>query len=199
MEVPLFPLRTVLFPGGLLPIKIFEQRYIDMASACLRDEAPFGVCLIEEGDEVIDPRKGKTTAPQIASIGTVATITACDSPQLGILHVKTLGGSRFEVRAQRVQGDGLLIGDLSMLPDEPAMPFEPAHQPLAKLLEMLIERVGPQHFAPIRAYENASWVGHRLAELLPLPLTIKQSMLEINDSAVRLLAIAKFLRDEGIL
>src|SRR5437016_14154495 len=98
-SVPLFPLKTVLFPGGVLPIKVFEQRYIEMTKACLKDDRPFGVCLLTHGEEVAQrgpstaPRVG--SAPEFATIGTVARITAWDVPQLGILYVKTEGGTRF--------------------------------------------------------------------------------------------------------
>ncbi len=92
---PLFPLKTVLFPGGLLPIKVFEQRYIDMAKACLKSGRPFGVCLITQGDEVATV---PGVAPEIANVGTLARIVDWDMPQLGILHVATQGESRFQVR-----------------------------------------------------------------------------------------------------
>src|SRR5690348_4188199 len=95
LSLPLFPLRTVLFPGGLLPLKIFEQRYIDMTKACLKDERPFGVCLITEGDEVatVSP-----APPRFVRIGTLARIIDWEMPQLGILHVTTAGGDRFQVK-----------------------------------------------------------------------------------------------------
>ena len=97
ITLPLFPLKTVLFPGGVLPIKVFEQRYIEMTKACLKDDRPFGVCLLTHGEEVAQrgpstaPRVG--SAPEFATIGTVARITAWDMPQLGILYVKTEGGT----------------------------------------------------------------------------------------------------------
>ena len=94
-SLPLFPLRTVLFPGGLLPLKVFEHRYVEMIKACLREERPFGVCLIVEGDEV---SRGDGTMPRIANVGTLARITDVDIPQLGILHVATVGGTRFGSR-----------------------------------------------------------------------------------------------------
>src|SRR5205823_754778 len=93
-ELPLFPLHTVLYPDGVLPLKVFEQRYIEMTKPRLHGEEPFGVCLITQGDEVANPAKAAAAAPQFASIGTLATITACDMPQLGILHLRTIGGSR---------------------------------------------------------------------------------------------------------
>jgi len=103
--IPLFPLRTVLFPGGLLPLKVFEQRYIDMTKACLKDGQPFGVVMITAGDEVAT--RGGT--PSFANFGTLATITGWDMPELGILHVATVGLTRFKVREHRVQPDKLVL------------------------------------------------------------------------------------------
>jgi uncharacterized protein len=194
--VPLFPLKTVLFPGGLLPIKVFEQRYIDMAKACLADDRPFGVCLITRGEEVAAQGAG---APEIASVGTLARITDWDMPQLGILHIATTGESRFQVRSQSVAASGLLTGAVSPIPPEPARRVGDTFAPLVSLLELIATRVGPQNFPAERNYDDASWVGYRLAELLPLPLSIKQSMLEINDADVRLQVLQKFLAQQGVL
>jgi hypothetical protein len=196
MQLPLFPLHTVLFPGGLLPLKIFEQRYVEMTTACLKGHQPFGVCLIEQGDEIA---QGGAGPPEFAAVGTLATIVAWDMPQLGILHVTSTGGERFEVRSHAARADGLVIAEVMPIPAEPAAPLSPAHAPLAQLLELLANRIGPQHFPAARAFADASWVGYRLAELLPLPLPVKQSMLEINDSQVRLGALQKFLAQQGLL
>ncbi len=197
-SLPLFPLKTVLFPGGLLPLKVFEQRYIEMTKACLKEGKPFGVCLLKEGQEVNRP--GSVAGhPDFAEIGTLARITDCDVPQLGILHVKTEGGTRFQVQSHKVTDLGLVVGQVTPLPPEPALPLADAYQPLVALLELLIERVGRENFAAAPATGDASWVGYRLAEMLPLPLPIKQSMLEINDSEVRLKVIAQFLKEKEIL
>jgi Lon protease-like protein len=94
LTLPLFPLKAVLFPGGLLPLKVFEQRYIDMTKRCIQDDKPFGVCLLTRGEEVA--RRGVPETPEFALIGTLARITSWDMPQLGILQLKTEGGSRFQ-------------------------------------------------------------------------------------------------------
>jgi Lon protease-like protein len=193
--LPLFPLKTVLFPGGMLPLKVFEQRYIEMTKACLKEERPFGVCLLKQGEEVARP----DTVGEFAGIGTMAHITACDVPQLGILHLKTEGGARFQVQSSVVNHDGLVVGQVTALAPEPARPLPEAYQPLAALLELLVERVGREHFAGETATGDASWVGYRLAELLPLPLGIKQSMLEINDADVRLKVLQQFLTQQGLI
>ncbi|CAG0977795.1 hypothetical protein BURK1_01575 [Burkholderiales bacterium] len=193
--IPLFPLRTVLFPGGLLPLKVFEQRYMDMTRACMREGRPFGVVMITSGDEVAT--RGGT--PSFASFGTLATITGWDMPELGILHVATEGLTRFQVRGHRVQPDRLVVGDVVDIPTEPRVPLPDDAQPLARLLELIAARVGPQNFPAAHDYGDASWVGYRLAELLPLPLSIKQGMLEINDAGVRLQLLARFLAQQGLL
>jgi len=194
--LPLFPLKTVLFPGGLLPIKVFEQRYIDMAKECLKSGRPFGVCLITQGDEVATV---PGVAPEIANVGTLARIVDWDMPQLGILHVATQGGTRFQVRARTLEASGLVTAEVSPIAAEPAKKLADAYQPLASLLELIATRIGPQNFPAERAYGDASWVGYRLAELLPLPLSIKQSMLEINDAEIRLQVLQKFLTQQGLL
>lgn len=194
--LPLFLLKTVLFPGGLLPLKIFEQRYIDMSKSCLAENRPFGVCLITHGEEVATP---KGAAPEIAMVGTLALIKDWDMPQLGILHVATLGGSRFQIRGTATSDNGLVVGEVTSIPDEPAMRLHEQYRPLVNLLELIATRVGPQNFPVERNYEDASWVGYRLAEFLPLPLPIKQSMLEINDADMRLKVLQKFLAKQGVI
>ena len=195
-SLALFPLHTVLFPGGLLPLKVFEQRYIEMTKACLRDGRPFGVCLITQGDEVA---RGDGAIPQIATIGTLARIANVDMPQMGILHVATEGGSRFDVRSRTVDPQGLLVADVALLEEEPSHPLAEAYAPLARLLELIATRVGPGNIPAATRYDDASWVGYRLAELLPLPLPIKQRMLEVSDAHVRLAALAQFLEHQGVL
>ncbi|HEX7270813.1 MAG TPA: LON peptidase substrate-binding domain-containing protein [Casimicrobiaceae bacterium] len=196
--LPLFPLKTVLFPGGVLPLKVFEQRYISMTKACLKDDRPFGVCLLTQGEEVSGAGPTRT-ATEFAPIGTLARITNWDMPQLGILHLRTEGDTRFQVQSHSVAEDGLVIGQVTALAPEPSLALPENYVPLSKLLELLIGRVGRENFPADLALDDASWVGYRLAELLPLPLHIKQSMLEINDCEVRLKVLAQFLRQQGLI
>src|SRR5215472_1904314 len=195
--VPLFPLKTVLFPGGVLPLKVFEQRYIEMTKACLKDDKPFGVCLLTQGEEVAP--SGAKTAAEFTPIGTLARIINWDMPQLGILHLRTEGATRFQVQSHSVAEDGLVIGQVTAIAPEPTIALPETYLPLSKLLELLISRVGRENFPTDLALDDASWVSYRLAELLPLPLHIKQSMLEINDCAVRLKALSQFLHQQGLL
>ena len=196
MRIPLFPLKTVLVPGGVLPLKVFEQRYIDMAKACLAEETPFGVCLITDGDEVAHPG---SAAPAFAPVGTLARIAGWDMPQLGILHVSTTGLGRFIVESHEVERSGLVVADVRAIASEPAIAITDAQQPLVRLLELIAARVGPANFPAEARWDDGSWVGYRLAEFLPLPLPIKQSMLEINDAGVRLTVLQKFLSEQGVL
>jgi Lon protease-like protein len=196
LNLPLFPLHTVLFPGGRLPLRIFEQRYIGMAKACLADDKAFGVCRIVRGDEVLP---ADSATPEFAAVGTLARIEDWDMPQLGILHVKVAGGMRFRVETHTTQPDGLVVADASPLVAEPRIALGAGFRPLARLLEVLAARVGPQQFPDDHAFDDASWVGYRLAELLPLPLSIRQSMLEINDAQVRLTVLHAFLKQHDLL
>jgi Lon protease-like protein len=195
-SVPLFPLRTVLYPGGLLPLKVFETRYVEMTKACLKDERPFGVVLLTQGEEVAQ-KDG--APPQFANVGTLARITSWDMPQLGILHIATQGVSRFRVDSHAVDASGLAVGRIVPIAAEPQQALPESHAPLARLLELIATRVGSANFPAERSYDDASWVGYRLAEFLPLPLSVKQSMLEINDALVRLQVLHRFLQQQGVI
>jgi Lon protease-like protein len=120
-------------------------------------------------------------------------------PQLGILHIRTEGLARFEVREHAVDASGLVIGRTTPVADEPQQPL-PAHQaPLAQLLEQIAARLPAEHFPAPARYDDASWVGYRLAELLPLPLSIRQRMLEVSDASVRLAALRQFMERQGLV
>jgi uncharacterized protein len=193
--LPLFPLRTVLFPGGILPIKIFEARYVDMATACIKAERPFGVCLLTAGEEVAPPG----TRQEFATIGTLARIVRFDIPEVGILHAVCAGEARFRVHRHHVARDNLVTGEVTQLAAEPALPLSTEYAPLATLLELIATRIGPDNFPEALRFDDGSWVSYRLAELLPLPLSIKQSMLEVNDAAIRLRVLRDFCAQQGLL
>ena len=185
-NVPLFPLNTVLFPGGRLPLRIFEQRYMDMAKACLRDGSPFGVCLIREGREV-----GTPATP--ADVGTLARIGAWDMPQLGMLHITARGEQRFRIIERRVQNDGLARASIELIPQETDAPVPEACSGCVKLLERVIEQQSGLFDQPHRL-DSASWVSSRLAEILPLPLPAKQELLELSDARARIERLNALLR-----
>jgi hypothetical protein len=195
-RLPLFPLHTVLYPGGRLPLRIFEQRYIEMTKACVRDDAYFGVCRIVRGDEVRPPGAG---APEFATVGTLARIESWDMPEQGILSVTAAGAARFTVTSHATRADGLIVAEASSLAAEPVVAIDARFRPLVSLLELLAARVGTRQFPAALAYDDASWVGYRLAELLPLSASVKQNMLEINDAEVRLSVLEAFLKAHGLL
>jgi Lon protease-like protein len=187
----IFPLGTVLFPGGTLPLKIFEQRYIEMTKACLRDERPFGVCLIREGREVGDP-----AVPE--AVGCLATIETWDMPQLGLFQLVTRGGDRFRLLESRVAKNGLITGSIERIrPDENAgAVVDPACR---EVLTLIIDRVGESHFPKPIALDDPVWVSYRLAEVLPFDGAVKQALLEIESASERLLRLRELLVKEGLV
>lgn len=177
-EIPLFPLQTVLYPGGPLSLRIFEPRYLDMVSHCLKQEQGFGVCLIREGSE--------TGPAKVHETGTLARIRDWSQGQDGLLHILARGEGRFRIQAQRRQADGLNLGEVEWLPEEPRAEVPESRRELAELLRQIVQQVeGPYADLDI-AYDDAGWVGCRLAELLPISLPQRQYLLEINDPVKRL-------------
>ena len=185
-DVPLFPLNTVLFPGGRLPLRNFEQRYMDMAKTCLREETSFGVCLIREGSEV-----GAPAIP--VDVGCVARIASWDMPQLGLLQITARGEQRFRIKSLTVQRDGLARGSIELLPQDADGQIAEDCAVCVRLLERIIEEQAGLFEAPHRL-DSASWVGSRLAEVLPLPLGVKQELLEMSDAVARLERLTALLR-----
>lgn len=168
----------MLFPGGRLPLRIFENRYMEMAKACLKDSSPFGVCLIREGREV-----GAPATP--SDVGSLARIVNWDMPQLGVLHVNVRGEGRFRILARHVQPDGLVRARVEILPNERDAAMPPGCSAAVKLLERVIEQ-HPELFERPHRLDSCAWVSARLAEILPLPLTTKQALLELDDARARL-------------
>ncbi len=183
--IPLFPLNAVLYPGGPLPLRIFETRYLDMVSLCLKQEAGFGVCLIEQGSE--------TGPARTYTVGTLARIHDWSNGPDGLLNIMALGEKRFRVTRLRVQHDGLNLGEVEWLPDEPAIPLPDSAKPLAEFLRQVLAQMQDRYAMVTPAYEDATWVGWRLAELLPLPITQRQNLLEISDARMRLDVIGTLL------
>jgi uncharacterized protein len=191
--LPLFPLQTALFPGGRLPLRIFEQRYMDMAKECLRDGSPFGVCAIREGAEVLE-RVGAPATPY--DVGTLATIGEWDMPQLGVLQIVAVAGERFRIVARRVERNGLQLARIEKLAPEADTPVADTCAACVRLLERVIEQQ-PGIVAEPHRLDSASWVGGRLAELLPLPLAERQALLELEDARERLERISRLLRSSA--
>jgi hypothetical protein len=186
----LFPLQTVLFPGGRLPLRIFEQRYLEMAKACLRDGAPFGVCLIREGREV-----GEPALPE--DIGCTARIVEWDMPQLGLLQVVARGERRFRIRSRRVQPDGLALAEVEMLAAEGDAPIDAQADLCARVLRRIVEAAPAGLVEAPPRFDSAAWVSARLAELLPLSLASKQRLLEMDEARDRLEVLRRLISSSG--
>jgi len=191
-DVPIFPLNTVLFPDGRLPLRVFEARYMDMAREALKSGAPFGVCLIREGREV-----GQPAVP--AEVGTLAQILECDMQQMGVLLLSTRGTERFRILESRVNPQGLILARIERLAELADTPLPERFAPCERLLRAVAaNQPAPIFLEPVR-FESARWVGNRLAEILPLPLPVKQSLLEVDDSLVRLNVLLNFLQQRGLI
>lgn len=192
LDIPLFPLGTVLFPGGALSLKVFEQRYLDMAAVCMKEDTPFGVCLIAEGSEV-----GAPAVPH--RIGTLARIVSGDMRQFGILLLDVRGGRRFRIVAQEAAADGLLRARVELL-DEPAKrAVPPAQQSLLPLLRRIAGDLGPERMPEPHAFDDANWVGYRLTEVVPVQALAKQKLLELDDPVSRLEILFTYLAQRKLV
>jgi uncharacterized protein len=190
--LPIFPLNTVLFPDTLLPLRIFEVRYMDMARACLRESTPFGVCLIREGQEV-----GAPAVPE--NVGCAARIEQPDMEELGILKVVAHGTERFRIVSSEVDRHGLIVAEVGRVEAEADAIEAPGLADCAEFLRKLIAGIGTQRFAEPYLYDNATWVGFRLAEILPLRNDVKQKLLEVTDATLRLAVLHRFLRQQKLI
>ncbi len=178
-EIPLFPLSTVLFPGGLLPLRIFETRYVDLVSRCLRENSGFGVVLIEAGQE-----SGESA--RVFDVGCYAKIVDFSRQEDGLLGIVAEGSHRFRVTATRVQEDGLNLGEVDWLPDASGAELPAEYQPLAAAVDTALDQAGSPYASMKRNLQDANWVSARLAELLPIPNVHKQRCLELGDPLERL-------------
>jgi len=192
LRIPLFPLNTVLFPGGLQPLKIFEQRYLDMAAACMKDNSPFGICLIDKGGEV-----GRAAVPH--GVGTLASISNWEMEQLGILMITAQGGRRFRIIETQV-GDGhLLEGTVELLAEAGPTPLPQERERLLPLLQRIVGDLGPERIPEPHRYDDAEWVGYRITEVLPIQNLAKQKLLELDDPLARLEILEKYLSQRKLL
>ena len=177
-SIPLFPLHTVLFPGGPLRLRIFEPRYLDMVSRCMREDSGFGVALIVAGQEA--------GAAQTVEIGTLARIVDFEQLDDGLLGITARGERRFRIVHVHQESDGLNVCQVEWRADEARAEVPPQHAVLAELLQRAIEQIGPAYGELTPAYEDATWVSMRLAEILPLAPIERQELLELSDGPERL-------------
>ncbi|WP_407352601.1 LON peptidase substrate-binding domain-containing protein [Luteimonas sp. R10] len=186
----LFPLHTVLVPGAALGLRVFEPRYLDLLRDCGRSGDTFGVCLILEGAEA-----GAPATP--AAYGTEALVEDFDRDPDGVLALRVRGARRFHVRRTRVRDNGLVVAGIDWLDDDPEEPLQPQHALLGELLQRILEQVGTGIAAiPKPRFDDAAWVGWRLAELLPLSDAQRQGLLQEADPHLRLQQLLEFVSQE---
>lgn len=186
-SIPIFPLNTVLYPGSQLPLKIFEQRYLDMTKACVRDGTPFGVCRIREGQEV-----GLPAVPE--PIGCTALIAQWDMPHLGVFHLQTRGQQPFRILRQSTQSDGLIRADVEFLAEAVGEVSPESFALCRRVLEQIVEKVGADYFFPPLNFDDPRWTSYRLAEVLPLEAQDKQGLLALRDDGARLEQLHAYLQ-----
>ena len=211
-RVALFPLSVVLFPQGVLPLRVFEARYMDMVRDCMRDSISFGVCLANDA-------KGASAALGTAEVGCLARITEWEMQQLGLLQIRTVGGERFRLLASESQPNGLLIGEIDLIEADDDHPIPTEHRPCVELLTRIIEDMSAQMAQkrrtgeadddnPVLAQvpfeqpyqmESSAWVSNRLCEVLPVPLKAKQKLMELTDAATRLDIVHTYLKQHSVL
>ena len=178
-RIALFPLGTVLFPQGLLPLRIFETCYIDMIRRCMRGNAGFGVVLIHEGAET-----GPVGA--LAATGTYARIVDFGQLPDGLLSIVVRGERRFRLLGGDLQKDGLHLGDVEWLEDQPARLAENEYTALRATLVRVLADLGEDYPVGAARPEDALWVAGNLAQLLPAPTGFRQRVLEVDDVRGRL-------------
>jgi hypothetical protein len=200
-SLPLFPLTTVLFPDGILPLRIFEVRYLDMIGRCQRAGAPFGVVALTQGSEVRQP--GVKEA--FAAVGTLATITDFETPQPGLMTIRATGAQRFRITSREQLKHGLWVADVERLPADVAVAIpgdlQAAAVALRQLIESLQQKTTPAAQMPLQEpwrLDDCGWVANRWCELLPLPVEMKQRLLELDNPLIRLELVSDVLARTGI-
>lgn len=207
VSLPLFPLQTVLFPGGLLPLRIFEVRYLDLIARCQKEGAPFGVVCMTQGSEVRQPPAatpnpaGRNFEPEAFHlVGTLATIVAFERAQPGLILVRCTGGQRFKLSKSEQLKHGLWVGEADWLLRDKAVPIpsdlKHVQQGLQKLVEHLLGTVGPDESPPFMKpfeWDDSGWVANRWCELLPISPQLKQQLMMLDNPLLRLELVADLL------
>jgi uncharacterized protein len=186
VSLQLFPLGTTLFPGGRLGLKVFEQRYLELAKARIADGELFGIVTLTNGAEV-------GAEQSFAKVGTAARVLSYDVPQAGIFLLDVVGEDRFEITNSAVGRAGLHRAAVRWIPPEKKVKLPATYAGLKAILQQVMERAGSERFAEPFELDDATWVGSRLVEVLQLPPSIKQSLLEINDAELRLKTVYQLI------
>ena len=186
--IALFPLHAVLFPGGPLPLRIFETRYTDMVRRCMRTQEPFGVVMIQEGDEA-------GVVATTATVGCTARIVDFHTLHDGLLGISCVGERKFRVLRVWRADDGLNMGEVAWLPVEPELPVPADCERLASTLRHALEELADHYENVARKFDDAAWIGARIAELLPIELADKQALLELDDPLERLRSLLTVVKE----
>lgn len=188
LNIPLFPLNVVLFPGGPLPLRIFEPRYIDMVSDCLKNNTGIGVVLISNGKEVDD-------AAETHRVGTLCEISYWNRRQDGLLGITLTGEQRFRILSRQVQHDKLIRAEVELIESMPAVQMTEQHEHLVNMLQKIITQLEPPFTTMPTQYDDLDWVTARLIEILPFPLAVKQNLLEEEQAEQRIAKLQNLLHD----
>lgn len=209
-SLPLFPLGTVLYPGGMLPLRIFEVRYLDMIGKCHKTGAPFGVVSLTQGSEVRKSDKRQAggdgfALEEFSMVGTLAMIAEFAAPQPGLMMIRCEGAQRFEISSRQKLKHGLWIADVTRLDDDQSVKIPEDLQgtadALGKVIKSLQERNIPEGQMPLATpyrLDDCGWVANRWCELLPIPLELKQRLMELDNPLVRLELVSDILERTGI-
>lgn len=191
-QLPIFPLQAVLFPGGTLPLRVFEARYVDMLAQCYRNDAEFGVNLVVEGAEV-----SHLAVPH--AVGVSARITAWDDSEPGVLQVVAQGQQRFLIKDVELDAERRLLAHVVWIDEPPEQAVPEGFGKLVELLAAIIADAGDKHFPLPHSIDDAGWVGMRLAAVLPVPMLARQRLLELDDPISRLEIIRTYLEQHGLI
>ena len=205
IALPLFPLQTVLFPGGLLQLKVFEARYLDLISDCLRSQTPFAVVRIRQGGELRGSSSGSGSSSQktlLDDIGVLAHLQDVDAEQPGILRARCVGGQRVHLGARHQRGDGLWLAEAAIAEAEAAAAVPAELAGAAQALRQAIEslKAQDQHpFLPPFQLNDAGWVANRWCEILPISGAAKQRLLALDEPLLRLKLVQDYLQAKGLV
>jgi uncharacterized protein len=199
-SVPLFLLNSVLFPQGILRLRVFEKRYVDMVRKCLREQQPFGVCLVTR-------TKSSSDAAKFESIGCLANIVDFDMEKMGLLLIRGIGSQRFQVLESNVQTDGLTTASIRLLEDDSMLNVPPQYNNCAALAKELVTELkrtlpsnnGDQLIVEPYHFDSAAWVANRLSEVLPISAQAKQKLMALDDPIARLKLVNQYLQDQKVL
>jgi len=197
-DLPLFPLQSVLFPGAQLHLRVFEARYLDLVSRCLREQQPFGAICLRQGSEV----RNEDEAVLLESTGVLARLEEVDAEQAGVLRVRCLGAQRFEIDEPVQQPDGLWTARAWLIDDDPIVAPPEAMVATVRALANAIgalERKGGSPFVKPYRFDDAGWVANRWCELLPISLAAKQKLMALEDPLMRLRLVDEYLRGKGVV